>query len=92
MIGLIRKDFYTLGRYGRFMLIYLLVFGVLFAGQGSGSFISSMMVVMVTIMSISTFSASGIYLRSVSKHCLLLPTEYKTQYLQFKTGSKHFIV
>lgn len=56
MIGLIRKDFYTLGRYGRFMLIYLLVFGVLFAGQGSGSFISSMMVVMVTIMSISTFS------------------------------------
>ena len=44
MIGLIRKDFYTLGRYGRFMLIYLLVFGVLFAGQESGSFISSMMV------------------------------------------------
>ena len=56
MWGLILKDFYTLSRYGKFFLLYLLVFCGVSVIQGDVTMISSLVVVLVTILSISTFS------------------------------------
>ncbi len=55
MMGMILKDLYTLARYSRFLLVYLLLFGVIFMGQEGAAF-GSMVVVLVATLSISTFS------------------------------------
>lgn len=55
MRGLILKDIFILGRYSRFLLLYLLLFGGIFVVQGNATF-GSMIVVLLSSLVISTFT------------------------------------
>lgn len=56
MKGLILKDFYTLRRNSRFLIAYLIFLIVISASSDNISFFAGMLVSMITMLSISTFS------------------------------------